>query len=187
MDRIDKAVMYAAQAHSGQKRKNNITPYIFHPCEAAMIASFMTEDEDVLIAVLLHDTVEDTDVTLDDIRREFGDHVAELVAGETEDKMQEMSASDSWMIRKQRSLEHLRTAGRDVKIMWLADKVSNIRSFSDLFYKEGPAMWTRFNMRDVKQQEWYYRTIADYVADELGDTIAYREFIWRINTIFGEE
>ena len=184
MNKIERALIFAAEAHSGQTRKNG-APYIFHPSEAAAIAASLTDDEDVLTAVLLHDTIEDTDVTADDIRVEFGDHVAELVLGETENSYDEVSRADSWLTRKQESLEHLKMSSREVKIMWLADKLSNMRSFTNLFHSEGDRMWEHFNQKDKKVQEWYYRTIADCLS-ELSDSDAYREYKLRLGEIFDE-
>ena len=179
-------MLFAMNAHSGQIRKNGTTPYILHPAEAAAIAATLTDDEEVLMAVVLHDTVEDTDVTAEDIRREFGERVAELVSGETEDKREGIPKEESWMIRKQESLEELRTAPAEVKIMWLSDKISNMRSFCRQYRAEGRDMWKHYNQSDVKMQEWYYRTIAEYVSEFKG-TEAYDEYITRLDFLFGEE
>ena len=184
MNKTERALIFAAEAHAGQTRKNG-APYILHPTEAAAIAASITDDEDVLTAVLLHDTIEDTNVTADDIRLEFGDHVAELVLGETESSYDGVSRADSWLARKQESLEHLRRSPREVKIMWLADKLSNMRSFTIMFHHEGDRMWENFNQNDKKVQEWYYRTIADCLS-ELSDTDAYREYKSRLSEIFDE-
>lgn len=186
MNMIERALLFAAHAHSGQTRKNSAVPYILHPAEAASIAATVTDDPEIIAAVLLHDTVEDTDTTPDDIRAEFGDRVADLVAGETEPQMEDVSRSQSWMKRKEDSLEHLRTSGLDVKIMWLSDKLSNMRSFCLMYYREGDAMWEHFNQKDKKVQEWYYRTISHCLAD-LSDTDAYKEFNTRVNFIYGRE
>ena len=83
---IDQAIRFAALAHKGMVRKGNNQPYIFHPLEVLNLVSLMTLDDDVLCAAVLHDTVEDTDATIEDIQREFGEHVAALVAYESEDK-----------------------------------------------------------------------------------------------------
>ena len=178
--------MFAVEAHSGQRRKNSAMPYIIHPMEACSIAATLTDDTDVLIAVLLHDTVEDTDTTLDDIRREFGDRVAGFVEGETEEKYNEIPREQSWKLRKEISLSHLSTAQREVKIMWLADKLSNLRSFCRLYAAEGDAMWDHFNCKDKSLQEWYYRTVLDSLS-EFSGCEAYDESLSRVNTIFAEE
>ena len=77
---IDRAAKFAEQAHKGAHRKGTRIPYIVHPLETALIASMLTNDEEILVAALLHDTIEDTDVTYEDLKQEFGTRVADLVA-----------------------------------------------------------------------------------------------------------
>ena len=185
MNIIEKALHYSADAHLGQTRKGSSLPYILHPAEAAVIASTVTDDPEIIAAILLHDTVEDTDVTVEDIRREFGDRVADIVAGDTEDTRDDLPRGETWHIRKEESLSKLSQSSRDVKIMWLCDKLSNIRSFCRMYRLEGDAMWEHFNMKDKKEQEWYYRTIADSLSEFRG-TEAYGEFVDRLNMMFGE-
>lgn len=91
---IDRAAKFAEQAHKGAHRKGTRIPYIVHPLETALIASMLTNDEEILAAALLHDTIEDTDVTYEDLKQEFGTRVADLVAAESEDK------SKTWIERK---------------------------------------------------------------------------------------
>lgn len=186
MNQVERALIFAVGAHKGQTRKNSTTPYILHPCEAAAIAATITDDPDIIAAVLLHDTIEDTDVTQEDIRREFGDRVASIVAGDTEPDMDDMPREQSWRVRKESSLELLKRSPREVKIMWLSDKLSNMRSFCRMYHIEGNAMWQHFNQKDKKIQAWYYRSVAACL-EELGDTDAYREYVSRIDEIFGRE
>ena len=184
MNIVEKALHFATDAHSGQVRKSGTTPYILHPVEAASIAATITDDPEILAAVILHDTVEDTDVTIEDIRREFGDRVADIVSGDTEEADDQLSREESWMERKKSSLAVLAGSNRDVKIMWLSDKLSNMRSFCRLYWNEGDEMWRHFHQQDIRIQEWYYRSIADALA-ELRDTDAYQEYLVRLNKVFG--
>ena len=92
MKLLDDAINFATKAHAGVCRKGKTRPYILHPLEAMNIASTLTEDEEVLAAAVLHDTVEDTDVTKADIRAAFGSRVADLVAAESEDKREDLPA-----------------------------------------------------------------------------------------------
>ena len=185
MDLFEKAVAFALHAHAGQVRKKSGTPYILHPMEATTIASTLTDDREVLAAVMLHDTVEDTDTTLDDIRREFGDRVAQLVQGETENEYPELTREESWKLRKEESLTRLRAnQDRSVKIMWLSDKLSNARSLLRIFEERGDAMWELFHQKDKNVQEWYYRSVADALS-EFSETPAYREYVLLIDYIFG--
>lgn len=182
---FEKALAFAAKKHEGQIRKRNGVPYILHPCEAAAIAATMTDDPEILAAVMLHDTLEDTDTTFQELRQAFGDRVARLVGQETEDQHAELSREQSWMTRKKDSLSRLhRSADPAVKIMWLSDKLSNIRSFFRLHLEEGDAMWEHFHQKDRAVQEWYYREILKELSD-LSDTLAYREYEWLVNIIFG--
>ena len=182
--RLDSAIKYAVDKHQGQLRKREGTPYILHPLESAAIANDLTKDENVLIAAILHDTVEDTDATIEEVREKFGDRVAELVASETEDKRESLPPSETWEIRKKESLEHLKnTTDPAVKILWLSDKLSNIRTIYQIYKKEGDEVWNNFHMKDPRKQEWYYRTIVEYLSD-LKDTLAYIEYSQLVNEIF---
>jgi (p)ppGpp synthase/HD superfamily hydrolase len=185
MDVFEKSVAFAIKAHEGQTRKKEGIPFILHPCEAAAIAGTLTNDRDILAAVMLHDTVEDTDATIEDIRREFGERVAELVAKETENAYEGMVREDSWRMRKEESLEQLRnTDDFGVKVMWMADKLSNIRSFFRLRIREGDKLFENFHQKDPKQQEWYYRTIVELLKDFEG-TQAYLEYAYLVDVVFG--
>ena len=185
MDIFEQSLKFALKAHNGQTRKREDLPFVLHPCEAATVAATLTKDREILAAVMLHDTVEDTDTTIEEIREEFGDHVAELVAGETESKYEELPKSESWRRRKEESLEHLKnTKDIGVKIMWLSDKLSNMRSFCRQYLREGDAMWEHYHQKDKEQQAWYYHTIADLLS-EFSDTAAYQEYVMLLNHIFG--
>lgn len=184
MDIFDRAIIFAVKAHSGMIRKRNSSPYILHPMEVAAIAGTLTDDKEVLSACVLHDTVEDTSTTIEEIRNEFGDRVASLVSSETEDKRSEMPPEDSWQIRKEESLIELKNA-TDIgtKIMWLSDKLSNMRSFYRLFLEEGHSLWGDFHQRDPAKQAWYYRAVAEYTA-ELSDFDAWKEYNQLTETVF---
>lgn len=182
---LNRAIIFAVKAHEGQKRKGSETPYILHPLEAAAIVATMTSDETLLAAAVLHDVVEDTPVTQTEIAAEFGKQVAELVANESENKREELPAEATWKVRKQETIEHLKTATRGVKMITLGDKLSNIRAIHRDRLLLGDALWQRFNQKDKREHEWYYRAIADCLS-ELSEYEAYREYITLINATFGE-
>lgn len=182
-ERIEQAVQFAMKAHAGQYRKVGHIPYIWHPIEVASIIQTMTHDEDVIIAGLLHDTVEDTEVTIEDIEEAFGPRVRELVSSETEDKHPEQKAEDSWLQRKRESVMELLDAPLESKIIWLADKVSNMRSFHQMYLEQGIEMWENFNQKDPRVQKWYYSRILALVSD-LKDRAPYAEYKWRVNEVF---
>ncbi|MCF0108968.1 MAG: HD domain-containing protein [Erysipelotrichaceae bacterium] len=185
--KLDDAIVYATKCHSGQLRKVFHIPYILHPMEVATIISSMTPDEDLIIAGLLHDVIEECNVDAKEIKELFGARVAALVQSETEDKLAERPPGETWVQRKEESLLMLQmTPDLDVKILWLGDKLSNIRSFNRTHEIVGDAMWNNFNMKDPKMHEWYFREIAKYTT-ELAETAAYREYVMLVNQLFGEE
>lgn len=182
---FEKAVAFAMKAHEGQTRKDG-SVYILHPLEDATVVGTMTNDLELLAAAVLHDTVEDTPVTAQDILDNFGERIAELVAHETEDKRPEMKASDSWKIRKEESLAVLKDAGIETKMLWLGDKLSNMRSLARDYDKIGAVVFERFNEKNPKEQYWYHSTILEYIS-ELSDYPAYKEYEKLVNHVFNEE
>lgn len=182
---LDRAIALATSAHSGMLRKKDGVPYILHPMEVASIAGGITHDEEVLTAALLHDTVEDADVTLDMIRTQFGDRVAALVASETEDKHRGRHPAETWRQRKEESLANLRSAkDPGVRALWLSDKLANMRSFARQYEKLGDGMWKDYNQSDPAQQAWYYRTVEALTSD-LKDTDAWKELHALNERVFG--
>ncbi|MCQ2609981.1 MAG: HD domain-containing protein [Lachnospiraceae bacterium] len=125
---LDKAIIYAVNAHAGVERRGKDIPYIVHPIEAVAIVATITKDQELLAAAALHDVVEDTDKTEDDIRKEFGDRVARLVASESDLVCEGMSEEESWKKRKQYAIDRLAKLDRDGKIVASGDKLSNIRA-----------------------------------------------------------
>ena len=182
---FENALRFATDAHAGMVRKAGSMPYILHPMEVATIAATMTDDREVLAAALLHDVVEDTSHTLDEIESNFGPRVAALVAAETEDKREGLPPAETWRIRKEESLVELARADRDAKILWIADKLSNMRSFYRLYIERGNSLWNDFNQKDPAQQMWYYTNIVR-LTEELSDETAWQEFSWLVKTVFAE-
>lgn len=178
---INKAIAFAVKAHEGQPRKGTEIPYIFHPLEVGMIVSRITDDEEVIAAAVLHDTVEDCyAVTLDDIRREFGDRVARIVGLESEDK------DKSWEERKAATVRSLKKEPmREAKIVALGDKLSNIRCFYADYIKLGDELWQRFNMKDKRMQGRYYHGLCEALSD-LSDLEEYQEFRRMVEMVFGD-
>ncbi|MCC8182247.1 MAG: HD domain-containing protein [Clostridiales bacterium] len=162
---LEEAVLFATQAHSGAVRKGSSVPYILHPLEAAAIAATITEDQTVLAAAVLHDVVEDTPCTLEQLEARFGPEVASLVAAETEDKRPGQAPEDSWRIRKEEAVRRLRQdPRREVKIVALGDKLSNLRSMYQALRREGDALWTRFHQQDPLEHRWYYGEMGAALA-----------------------
>ena len=183
-DLLDRAIIFAVQAHHDTERRGKGFPYIVHPMEAVEIVSTITSDQELLAAAALHDTIEDTDVTVDDIRREFGDRVAELVHSESDRFIEGVSEEDSWHDRKQAAIDRLAAASHDAKIVALGDKLSNMRAIWRDFQTKGDELWKIFHVTDKASHEWHYRGLADSLAD-LSDTFAYQEFVALIDDVFG--
>ena len=186
MNVLEEAIAFAVQAHQGQVRKLANTPYILHPLEVASIIATMTSDLEIMAAGVLHDTVEDCNVDPREIKERFGGRVSALVQSETEDRLSQRPPEETWQQRKEESLLMLGyTKDRGVKILWLGDKLSNIRSFYREYQRSGDAIWESLHQKDPKMQGWYYKTIAHHLR-ELSDTAAYREYVELVNRIFGE-
>jgi len=185
-DILNRAIVFATEAHRGAFRKGTGIPYILHPLEAAAIAATITVDHEVLAAAVLHDVIEDAGVTEAELREVFGSRVAELVSAESENKRADLPAGDTWRIRKQETLDALREEDRrDVKILVLADKLSNIRAIHRDFRAMGEALWERFNMKDKDLIGWYYRSIAGALESELGETLAWQEYRGLVEETWG--
>jgi len=186
MNLLDEAIHFATEAHSGQLRKMAHTPYILHPLEVASIISTISPELETMAAGVLHDTIEDCGVLPEEIREKFGPRVFALVQSETEDKLSDRPPADTWMERKEDSLLMLRhTKDRDVLILWLADKLSTMRSFYREYLKNGNAVWQELNQKDPRMHAWYYRTIAEYLAP-LSDTAAYQEYTELVEKVFAD-
>lgn len=184
MELISEAINFAVKAHDGARRKQSDIPYILHPMEAAVIVGTMTDDQEIIAAAVLHDTVEDTFVTLPEIEEKFGCRVAELVASETENKRADLHPSSTWHIRKEESLQVLRnTNDIAVLMVWLADKLANMRSIYREWSKVGDKIWGKFNERDPENQCWYYRSVAD-LTERLRDYSAWQEYKTLTETVF---
>ena len=174
---VSKAIVFATKAHEGQFRKATKIPYILHPMECAVIISGMTTDEEMIAAALLHDTVEDCDVTIEDIRREFGSRVAQFVARESEDK------SKSWQERKQTTIDQLSSHTKEECMLVLADKLSNIRSITRDYKELGEALWDGYHEKRKERIGWYYKSIAEKLTC-LSEYEQYAEYCRLVEQIF---
>ena len=180
---LDRAIIFAVRAHAGTERRGKGFPYIVHPMEAVEIVATMTRDQELLAAAALHDTVEDTDVTIEQISTEFGERVASFVAAESDEPHQSADSVENWHARKQAAIDRIAHASRDTKIVALGDKLSNMRAIARDYAQQGDALWDLFHAKDPKDHEWHYRGLADALS-ELRDTFAYKEFEDLINQVF---
>ncbi|WP_296559891.1 HD domain-containing protein [uncultured Acetobacterium sp.] len=177
---ITKAIEFSAKAHEGHFRKGSKIPYITHPLEVAKIlgeAVNPKENEALICAGLLHDTVEDTDTSLETIRREFGEKVADLVASDSENK------GLSWEKRKQNTIDFLKNrATREMQMLACADKLANLRSVKADYERIGDDIWDIF-VRGKEKQAWYYKGVLAALAP-LSDLEMYAELRALIQEVF---
>ena len=186
MELVSEAIAFAVKAHDGMRRKKSQAPYILHPVEAAVIVGTMSDDQNLIAAAVLHDVVEDAGVSIEEIEERFGKRVRELVQSETEDKRVDLPPAATWRIRKEESLAVLKnTEDVDVLMVWLGDKLANMRAIYRSFKEEGVQMWQRFNQKDADQQAWYYHSIAK-LTDRLSHTSAWLEYKTLTDLVFGK-
>jgi len=176
MKPIDKAIFFAAEKHAGQLRKGTDIPYIVHPIEVMKILIENKCSEKAIIAGILHDTIEDAGVQPDEISKKFNQDILELVQSESEDK------TKSWEERKQATIDHLKTASLETKLVCCADKLSNIRSMASDKAAIGDKLWERFNASKDRIQ-WYYKGVSSAMT-ELENYPMYRELNALINEVF---
>jgi len=180
---LDRAIIYAVRAHANTERRGKGFPYIVHPMEAMEIVATMTPDQEVLSAAALHDVVEDTDCTIEELRSEFGDRIAALVESESDKYTGSASETNIWRNSKQAAIDRLAKASRDSKIVALGDKLSNMRAIARDFDQIGNKLWERFHAPEPQDHEWRYRGLAASLS-ELSDTVAYKEFVELIDRVF---
>ena len=157
--RFRKALLFAAQKHAGQARKASTIPYMAHLMAVASLVLEAGGDEDLAIAGLLHDVVEDCggEKMLQQVRRRFGARVATIVDGCTDAYV---IAKPEWRERKQAYIRRLKNEGSDTRLVSAADKLNNVRSILSDYREIGESVWSRFNGgRDGTL--WYYRTLLD--------------------------
>ena len=179
---IVEAIEFATKAHEGQFRKGTKRPYIVHPIEVADIVATMTKDEDVICAAVLHDTIEDCPgVTAEVLSARFGGRVAGMVVEESEDK------SKSWEERKGTTIRNIKDAPREIQMIGLADKLSNMRDIDRDYPVLGEQLWMRFRMQSKQAIGWYYKGIRDALKGSFEGVPVYGEYCELVKKHFGEE
>lgn len=152
------AIRFATERHEGQYRKGSMVPYIVHPIETMQILYSMNASVDLLMAGVLHDTLEDTETEFEELELLFGETVANLVAAHSEEK------EKSWEERKEKEIQDTIHAPVILKKLVLADKLANLRSVARDYERTGEELWERFN-RPKEKQAWYYSKIQDALWD----------------------
>jgi (p)ppGpp synthase/HD superfamily hydrolase len=157
--RFLRAFEFAAEKHKGQTRKASTIPYIAHLMGVASLVLEAGADEDLAIAALLHDVVEDCGGApmLKEIRRKFGDRVAKVVDGCTD---ADAYPKPPWRERKEKYIARLKKENADTRLVSAADKLNNVRSIVSDYRAIGESVWSRFN-GGREGTLWYYRTLRD--------------------------
>lgn len=181
---IDVAIEVAVKAHQNQVRKGTDIPYITHPLAVGILLAKAGCSDEIIIAGILHDTVEDTSITLNDLHDMFGKKVSDIVKGASEpDK------SLKWEERKSHTHDFLKAASREVKFVALVDKLNNIRAIASDYVEIGEALWERFN-RGKDAQKWYYQGLVQALRDDSADEaykVLHNQFGQEVSGVFGNE
>ena len=156
---VARAIAFATKAHEGQFRKGTKRPYIVHPLEVGEIVATLTFDEEIISAAL--------------------ERVAALVDQESEDK------SKTWFERKSHTIEHLKYAPYEVRMIGLADKLSNIRDIDRDYPVMGEELWNRFRMKEKNTIGWYYKGLRESLREGFEQEEAFREYSYLVDKNFG--
>ncbi len=174
--KIDRALRLAARLHNGQERKDDArTPYIVHPFAVMLILTKYSNDEDVFIAALLHDILEDVKLPyqekVDLIEKEFGHRVLEIVQSVSEEKdpLQKTNEKSTWLDRKTKYIERLKSETNEALFISAADKIHNLRSMIADYQTDGSKIWGKFNS-SPNQMVWFYEEVAKVVSEKIGDS-----------------
>ena len=172
--KIQQAINLASRLHLGQVRKGDSgLPYISHPFSVAWILSNYTEDEDIIVAGILHDVLEDVKgYYYDDMVRDFGERVAQIVKGVSEDKDPNVESDEkaTWEERKSKYLANLKNDSDEALIVCAADKIHNLQSMISAYQEKGDALWDNFNSPKEKKL-WLYQEIPKFMKGRLNNPI----------------
>ncbi|MEN9407657.1 MAG: hypothetical protein RLZZ455_873 [Candidatus Parcubacteria bacterium] len=182
MNNIIKAIQFATAAHEHQKRKGKEVSYIMHPLSVGLLLASSGAPEEIIIAGILHDTIEDTEVTYKDIEKEFGKHIADIVNDVTE-----QDKSLSWAERKRLALDHVATMHPDSLLVKTVDVLHNMSDQLEDYKKEGDSMFAKFNAGKEQQLERYEkliealqkRNVKNPLLPTLEATLAELKSLWK--------
>jgi (p)ppGpp synthase/HD superfamily hydrolase len=181
---IERAIEVAVKAHEKQVRKGTDIPYITHPLAVGIMLARADCADEVVAGGILHDTIEDTSITIDYIREKFGDKVASIVEG-----CSEPNKSLPWEDRKKHTIEFLKTAPFEVRLVACADKLHNIRTIAHNHRRIGDEIWERFK-RGRKKQEWYYRNLVSSLCNRSDNRFyvsLFQQFKCEVEILFSME
>jgi (p)ppGpp synthase/HD superfamily hydrolase len=179
MDLVTKAIHFASIAHKGQERKTTGAPFIAHPFAVGMMLATEGYKPEVVAAGILHDVWEDTDIELEEITKEFGEEVSKLVWYASEP-----DRNKSWEERKQHTIDFIKNAPIEAKLVIVADKIHNVTSVLVDKEKYGDRVWDSFK-RGNEQQNWYYTSIYNSLCEGIEKNEQPRLF-YVYKTLLGE-
>ena len=180
---LDRAIIYAVNAHAGTERRGKGFPYVVHAMEAMAIVATMTSNQELLAAAALHDVLEDTDITAGELEKEFGPRITAIVVAESDTMEDGVPEHLTWHSRKQAAIDRLKAAPLEAKMVALGDKLSNMRAIARDYTTIGDRIWNLFHVKDPAEHKWHYLGLADSLRD-LSDTFAFKEFESLINQVF---
>lgn len=168
-EKIHTAIILASILHDAQRRKGDDSPYINHPYGVGFLLGQYTDDEDIVVAGLLHDVLEDVaGYSLEDMERDFGARVANIVLDVTEKKDPRASKKikkDTWQERKDGYISHLSVACEEALFVSCADKIHNIYTLTDAYRKQGDTIWKKF--RSQEESLWFYGAVLEALKKRL--------------------
>jgi (p)ppGpp synthase/HD superfamily hydrolase len=185
MNKIAKAFEIAHKAHKNQKRKGSGAPFIVHPMEVSINLMKEKASENQILAALLHDTVEDTNITLKDIKKEFGNKIAIIVDALTEPEELRKNNAETWKERKEHTIQFMKTSSKEIKLISCADKLANVRSSIEDQKNYGEKIWLRFK-GGKKAQKWYMTEMLKSFkqGESIETTNIYQQLKKSVNKLF---
>lgn len=175
---VEKAIEFAVIKHAGQMRKGTSIPYIMHPISVGFILKDARQSDEVIAAGILHDTLEDTDTTEDELLNVFGNTILQLVK-----EASEPDKGLSWELRKQHTINGLSEKTVDNLYVIVADKLHNLSTIAQSVEGEGEDVWLRFN-RPKKDQSWYHRSIVKAVKNRRKEVRIIKDYELLVNQLF---
>lgn len=192
---LENAYLYAKEAHRGQTRKGTDIPYLIHLVRTWDYVRQITDSMEEQAAALLHDVLEDTPVTYEELRKSFGDYIANLVKSESEHKREERPAAETWKIRKMETLNrvhHFAQSEDSEPYLYITfgDKLANLYSMSFEYAQIGEELWKKFNQKSKKMHAWYYGELGaifqNYFTDGRAAELV-REYFHYYQSVFGQD
>lgn len=179
---IQRALGHAIKLHDKQLRKGTAVPYSIHPVSLAMMLLEVNLHPNIITAALLHDVIEDTQWTIDDIEAHYNENIADLVHACTE-----QNRSEKWEERKRLTIMKLSELSIDAKWIILADKLHNLYSMYSQYESTGEAMWEHFS-RGPEKQKWYYGQLKSQFEQENAISVSklFMNYCYYYDALFGK-